>query len=43
VSAFANSLEAADRWRQMGVDRLLYSADGYLLAQALRQARESLR
>lgn len=43
VSAFANSLDAADRWREMGVDRLLYSADGYLLAQALRRTRDQLR
>jgi 4-hydroxy-2-oxoheptanedioate aldolase len=43
VSAFANSLDAADRWREMGVDRLLYSADGYLLAQALRRVRDELR
>ena len=43
ASAFANSLESADRWREMGVDRLLYSADAYLLAQALRRAREELR
>ncbi len=43
VSAFANSLESADRWREMGVDRLLYSADAYLLAQALRRVRDELR
>ena len=43
VSAFANSGEAADRWREMGVDRLYYSADVYLLAQAMRATREQMR
>jgi 2-keto-3-deoxy-L-rhamnonate aldolase RhmA len=43
VSAFANSREAADRWREMGVDRLMYSADANILAQALRRVREELR
>jgi len=43
VSAFANSREAADRWREMGIDRLYYSADVYLLAQALRDVRDRLR
>ena len=43
VSAFANSGEAADRWREMGIDRLYYSADVYLLAQALRDVRDRLR
>ena len=43
VSAFANSGEAADRWREMGVDRLYYSADVYLLAQAMRATRDGLR
>lgn len=43
VSAFANSREAADRWREMGVDRLMYSADANILAQALRRVRDELR
>jgi len=43
VSAFANSREAADRWREMGVDRLMYSADANILAQALRRVRNELR
>ncbi len=43
VSAFANSGEAADRWREMGIDRLYYSADAYLLAQAMRDVRDRLR
>lgn len=43
ASAFANSLEAADLWRQMGIDRLYYSADVAVLAQALRQLRQQLR
>jgi 4-hydroxy-2-oxoheptanedioate aldolase len=42
ASAFANSPEAADLWRQMGIDRLYYSADTAVLAQALRQLRQQL-
>ena len=43
LSVFVNSLDAARIWVTMGADSLHYSADTYLLAQAMRTARESLR
>lgn len=43
VSAFVNSDEAARVWLSLGVDILHYSADTFLLAQAMRQTRERLR
>lgn len=43
LSVFVNSDEAARVWIAMGADSLHYSADTYMLAQAMRQARERLR
>lgn len=43
LSVFVNNEEAAKIWIAMGADALHYSADTYLLAQAMRQARERLR
>jgi 4-hydroxy-2-oxoheptanedioate aldolase len=39
VSVFVNSEEAAQAWLQLGADALHYSADAYLLAQAMRETR----
>jgi 4-hydroxy-2-oxoheptanedioate aldolase len=43
VSVFVNSDEAARAWIAIGVHALHYSADTYLLAQAMRQTRLRLR
>ena len=43
VSVFVNSDDAARTWLELGVDSLHYSADTYLLAQAMRQTRDRLR
>ncbi|MBM3787680.1 MAG: 4-hydroxy-2-oxovalerate aldolase [Acidobacteria bacterium] len=42
VSVFVNSIEAASAWIALGADALHYSADTFLLAQAMRSAREQL-
>ncbi|HEU0119919.1 MAG TPA: aldolase/citrate lyase family protein [Bryobacteraceae bacterium] len=43
VSVFAGNEEAARVWLEMGADAIHYSADAFLLAQAMKQARERLR
>lgn len=43
VSVFANSEEAAQTWLSLGADAIHYSADTFLLAQAMRSALERLR
>lgn len=43
VSVFVNNDEAARAWIALGADLIHYSADTYLLAQAMRAARERLR
>jgi 4-hydroxy-2-oxoheptanedioate aldolase len=43
LSVFVNNDEAAGVWMALGADTLHYSADTFLLAQALRQTRERLR
>jgi 4-hydroxy-2-oxoheptanedioate aldolase len=43
LSVFVNNDEAARTWLGLGADTLHYSADTYLLAQAMRQTRERLR
>jgi 4-hydroxy-2-oxoheptanedioate aldolase len=43
LSVFVNNDEAARVWLGMGADTLHYSADIYLLAQAMRQTRDRLR
>lgn len=43
LSVFVNSDDAARAWLQLGADSLHYSADTFLLAQAMRQTRERLR
>jgi 4-hydroxy-2-oxoheptanedioate aldolase len=43
VSVFVNSDDAARTWLDLGADFLHYSADTYLLAQAMRQTRDRLR
>lgn len=42
VSAFVNNEEAASAWLAMGADALHYSADTFLLAQAMREARQKV-
>ena len=43
LSVFVNNDDAARAWLALGADTLHYSADTFLLAQALRQTRERLR
>jgi len=43
LSVFVNSDDAARTWIALGADSLHYSADTFLLAQAMRQTRERLR
>jgi 2-keto-3-deoxy-L-rhamnonate aldolase RhmA len=43
LSVFVNSDEAARTWIGIGAQVLHYSADTYLLAQAMRDTRERLR
>jgi 4-hydroxy-2-oxoheptanedioate aldolase len=43
LSVFVNSDEAARAWLLLGADTLHYSADTFLLAQAMREVRERLR
>ncbi len=43
LSVFVNNDEAARTWIAMGAETLHYSADTYLLAQAMRETRERLR
>jgi 2-keto-3-deoxy-L-rhamnonate aldolase RhmA len=43
LSVFVNSDEAARAWIGIGAQVLHYSADTYLLAQAMRETRERLR
>ena len=43
LSVFVNNDDAARAWLALGADTLHYSADAFLLAQALRQTRERLR
>ena len=43
LSVFVNNEDAARAWLALGADTLHYSADTFLLAQALRQTRERLR
>jgi 4-hydroxy-2-oxoheptanedioate aldolase len=43
VSVFVNNDDAARTWLELGAHALHYSADTYLLAQAMRQTRERLR
>lgn len=42
LSVFVNSLEAARAWLEIGAGILHYSADTFLLAQAMREARTRL-
>jgi len=42
TSVFVNSLDAARVWIDMGADSLHYSADAFILAQAMRAARNEL-
>lgn len=42
TSVFVNSIEAARVWLELGATTLHYSADAYLLAQAMRTARSQL-
>lgn len=43
LSVFAGGDEAARKWVELGADIIHYSADAFLLAQAMKQARERLR
>jgi 4-hydroxy-2-oxoheptanedioate aldolase len=43
LSVFVNTDDAARTWLALGADMLHYSADTYLLAQAMRQTRDRLR